>query len=296
MTNARGLVLATLLGATRAIAQAPSTDVYLAPITVSARDSFVAGKPVNITSRPGYDNQPAFAADERAVFYTSTRNDGQADIYRYDLATRQTMRLTATPESEYSATIMPGAKRFSVVRVERDSTQRLWSFAMDGSDPRLVLRTIKPVGYHAWLDSTHVALFVLGNPATLQVATLGTEQVDTIALNIGRSLAPAGARAVSFVQRQPDSGFVLNRIELDPVTGRSRVTSVASMPPGAEFVAWTATGAAITASGSRVFILRPGHREWEVLADWASDGITNITRLAISTRGDWLAFVANDGR
>ena len=32
-----------------------------------------------------------------------------------------------------------GGTRFSVIRVERDSTQRLWSFALDGSDPQLML-------------------------------------------------------------------------------------------------------------------------------------------------------------
>ena len=302
MTNGRVLVMSSLLGAAQAMAQAaPSTDVYLARITLTAHDSIGigVGKPVNITHRRGYDNQPAFTPDEHAVFYTSSRDDGQTDIYRYDIATHRTARVTTTPESEYSATFTPGAKRFSVVRVEPDSTQRLWSFAMDGSDPRLVLRTVKPVGYHAWLDATHVALFVLGKPATLQVAELGTEHVDTIAREIGRSLSVVRAGGVSFVTRGADSTFAINTVELDSDTKHPRpAIRVAELPPGAEYVVWLSSGDAVTANGSKLFVLRrgPADYHWAVVADLAKYGIRNITRLAVSRGGRWLAFVADDGR
>lgn len=301
MRQARFVSMLMLLGSGRLVAQAPGSDVYLAPITLSDRAAtgIVIAKPANITHRRGYDNQPAFMADERAVFYTSTRDDGQSDIYRYDIATHQTSRVTTTAESEYSATLVPGTNRFSVVRVEPDSTQRLWSFEMDGSDPRLVLRTIKPVGYHAWLDSSHLALFVLGRPATLQVVELGTERADTVARDIGRSVSAAGPRSVSFVQRAADSTFTLNRVDLDSAGGRSKVErSIASLPPGAEYVVWTPQGMALTASGSKLFALRPGagDRQWTLVADLAGEGITHISRLAIGANGHWLAFVADDAR
>src|SRR5205085_5230181 len=116
---------------------------------------------------PGYGNQPSFLPDSRAILYTSRREDGQSDIYRYDIGSAATTGVTTTPESEYSATVMPGGRRFSVIRVEKDSTQRLWSFALDGSDPRIVVESLKPVGYHAWLDATTLAMFVLGSPNAL---------------------------------------------------------------------------------------------------------------------------------
>jgi len=303
VTFAASLVSAAATVATAAAQTAPSTDVYLAPITLSrdAAHGIAIATPVNITHRQGYDNQPAFMVDERAVFYTSTREDGQADIYRYDIATRQTARVTATPESEYSATLMPGTNRFSVVRVERDSTQRLWSFAMDGSDPRLVLRSIKPVGYHAWLDQTHVALFVLGTPATLQLATVGSEHVDTLARNIGRSLSAAGVGRVSFATRaaDADSGFLINAVTIDRATGQPGATvQLARMPPGAEYVVWAAPDYALTAAGSKLFALRLGGADasWAEVADFAADGIRHIPRLATSPNGHWLAMVADDGR
>src|SRR5689334_24981364 len=140
-------LIATFVAARGPAAQAPpATDIFLAPISVSADGKVVVGTPVNVTNRPGYDNQPAFTPDSKAILFTSIHEDGQSDIYRYDLGTKAITRVTSTPESEYSATIMPGGQRFSVIRVERDSAQRLWSFAMDGSDPQLLRSEERRVG------------------------------------------------------------------------------------------------------------------------------------------------------
>ena len=110
----------------------PPTDIFLAPL--SMKDGVpVVGTPVNITHQPGYDNQPWFTPDSRSMLFTSARGETQTDIYRFDVASRATTRVTQTPESEYSATGMPGGQRFSVIRVEADMTQRLWSFANDGA-------------------------------------------------------------------------------------------------------------------------------------------------------------------
>jgi hypothetical protein len=129
----------------------PPTDIFLAPL--SMKDGVpVVGTPVNVTHQPGYDNQPWFTPDSRSMLFTSARGETQTDIYRFDVASRATTRVTQTPESEYSATGMPGGQRFSVIRVEADQTQRLWSFANDGSDPKVVIEALKPVGYHVWID------------------------------------------------------------------------------------------------------------------------------------------------
>src|SRR4051794_8667781 len=72
---ARGMTLVALaLNASSLGAQgAPATDIYLVPLGANLN----VGKAVNITSRPGYDNQPSFTPDGRSVLYTSTRDDGQ---------------------------------------------------------------------------------------------------------------------------------------------------------------------------------------------------------------------------
>src|SRR5438093_5787511 len=173
----------------QAAAAPPATDIYLADLRV-VDGRVQVGTPVNVTARPGYDNQPFFLPDGRAFLYTSIRADSQADIYRYDLRTATSARLTATRESEYSPTPLPDGRGFSVVRVEADSTQRLWAFDFDGSRPRLVLDSIKPVGYHAWADDHTLVLYVLGTPTTLQIADTREHSTrgEVVAQNIDRTL------------------------------------------------------------------------------------------------------------
>ena len=273
-------------------ATAPTaTDIYVAELRVARRKVSVA-TPVNATARPGYDNQPFFLPDGRSFLYTSVHEDGQADIYRHDLEQHTSVRVTATRESEYSPTPLPDGTGFSVVRVEADSTQRLWAFGFGGTQPRLVLDSIKPVGYHAWGDDHTLVLFVLGSPATLQIADARAPAARgaVLAHDIGRSLQRIpGREAVSFVQRDSAAGPWLG--ELDVRT--RRVTRLVKPPQGADFFAWTPEGIVLTASGTTLYQWDPQRGgEWEPVADLASAGLTNLTRLAVSPKGDRLAIVA----
>ena len=284
------IALLTLQGAP---SPPPAPDIYLADLRV--KDGRVSvGAPVNVTARPGYDNQPFFLTDGRSLLYTSVR-DSQTDIYRYDLDRKASVRVTATRESEYSPTPLPNGKGFSVIRVELDSTQRLWAFNTDGSQPRLVLDSIKPVGYHAWANDHTLLLFVLGTPATLQLADARAPAAsgEIVAKDIGRSLQRIpGREAVSFVQRDSVAGASLQEFDL-----RShRVTKLVQAPAGADFFVWTRQGIVLTASGTKLYqwdSQRGG--DWEPIADFASAGLTNMTRLAVNPKGDRLAIVAVPG-
>ena len=132
----RVVLIGTLLWATPALAQ-PDTDIFLVDLT---QNPLHLGKPTNITQRKGYDNQPSFTPDGSSLLYTSLREGGQTDIYRYTIASKAIDALTHTLESEYSPTITPNSAFFSVIRVEADKTQRLWQFPLSGSGkPTLVL-------------------------------------------------------------------------------------------------------------------------------------------------------------
>lgn len=283
----------------RGIAQAPAgTDIYL--IALSMRDTIVVvGAPLNVTARPGYDNQPSFTPDGRALLYTSIRADAQADIYRYDLATRTSTRVTATAESEYSGTVMPGGHRVSVIRVEADSAQRLWSFGLDGTDPRLVLPGIRPVGYHAWANDSVLALFVLGSPATLQVANARTGTARVVARGIGRSIHRIPrTESISFVEKQSDSVWVIRR--LDPAT--DAITTLVRTRPRVEDYAWAPDGSLYMAEGNRLFRWKSfagstgDASEWKEVAVFTEPGMQRMSRLAVSPAGDWLAVVAGEPR
>jgi len=250
---------------------------------------------MNFTDRVGYDNQPAFSGDGAAIFFTSVRDDAQADIYRFDIATKRTDRVTNTaPESEYSATSMDNGRAISVIRVERDSAQRLWRFPL-GADakPAVILERVRPVGYHAWADDHTLALFVLGNPNSLQLADTRTGNADTIATGIGRSLhRMPGTRTISFVRKVSPSEWWMERLE--PST---RATSrLVRMPEGVEDYAWLPNGSVVCGRGSALLWWSGKAADgWRPIADLSSAGVKGITRLAVSQRGDRIAFVA-DGR
>lgn len=294
----RWLVLAALAAtAAPAVGQAPpNSDVYLVSFTGSGA-GLRFGTPVNLTRRAGFDNQPYFTPDGRSLYYTSVREGGpkgttQADIYRIDLKTKTAVAMTRTPESEYSATPMPGGREVAVIRVEVDSTQRLWAFPAEGNgDPRLLLERIKPVGYQAWLDAGAVGVFVLGSPPTLQVADLATGTARVLLPSIGRSLHRIpGRRTISVNHQVADSLWSI--VEVDPVSAAR--THLAPMPAGSDFYAWLPDRTLLASSGGSLYWTRPGPAAaWTRVATF--DGFTSITRLAVSPDGKSLAFVAEDG-
>jgi tricorn protease-like protein len=269
----------------------PGVDIFVADFSERGGNA-KAGKPANITKRQGYDNQPSFTPDGAAILYTSIREDKQADTYRYVIKTGGAMRLTATPESEYSPTVTPDRKHFSVIRVEADSTQRLWEFPLSGGEPLLILGKIKPVGYHLWVDADTLAVFVLGTPNTLRLVEKATEKAETISENVGRSirLAP-GAQAVTFVHKISADNWEIKTLNIKTRKTNSLIKTL----PGSEDFVWTPEGALLMAKDAKLFRFNPStDKDWKEVADFSDQGIKAITRLAISPRGDKIAFVAAD--
>ena len=279
-------VLLLAFATSTAMAQGGS-DLYVASFHESGTHVSI-GRPVNVTTRVGYDNQPAFTADGRALLFTSIREDAQADIWRLTLATSAVERLTHTMESEYSATRTPDGLAMSVIRVERDSTQRLWRFPFDGSTPTVLLPALRPVGYHVWVNEANLGAFILGDPNALVLADPRTQRVDTVARDIGRALVRVPDRdAFTFVQLARDTSWI------SEVDVRTRtVRRVAPLPAGAEYHVWTPSGQLIITSGARLLIRV--RDQWDVLADFAPLGVRGISRIALSPTGDRIAFVAAD--
>jgi len=269
----------------------PATDIYVAELRV-ADGRVVVGVPVNVTTRPGYDNQPNFLPNGRAFLYTSVREDSQADIYRYDLDRLSSMRLTATRESEYSPTPLPDGNGFSVVRVEADSTQRLWAFDEDGTHPHLVLDSIRPVGYHAWAGAHTLVLFVLGTPPTLQITDTRTPSArgEIVAQNIGRSLQRVpGSAAIAFLQRDSVAGNWIKQVN----STTNDVIPLVRALDGADFFTWMPRGIALAARDTKLYQWNPRRsQDWEEIVDFSAAGLTNVTRLAVNPKGDRLAIVA----
>lgn len=267
----------------------PSTEIFLVDLS-NRNDRLRVGDPRNITNRDGYDNQPAFIESGQSILFTSIRDDNQADIYKYNIKTDFLTRITETKEGEYSPTLTPDGKYISVIRVEADATQRLWKFPLKGGTPALILETIKPVGYHVWVNAGTVIVFILGTPNTLQIVDLKTEKTEIISENVGRSLhRRPGQQKYTFVHKLSDKEWVIK--ELDIKT--REVTQLIKTLPGSEDYVWMPGGIALMANGAKLFKWDSKQNgDWQEVADFSGAGLKSITRLALSPKGDRLALVA----
>jgi hypothetical protein len=266
--------------------QQPAADTEVFVAGYVGTDRLNIAPLVNISRNEGYDNQPSFLPDGSAVLFSSMRDGKQRDIYRYDFSSEQVTQVTSTSESEYSPLVTPDQQSFSVIRVEADGTQRLWKFDLDGARPRLVLENVKPVGYHAWIDATHLALFVLGangEPNTLQIADTRTGKAEVVDSRIGRSIhVRPGTGTVSFISKPQGGHWVVKAF--DPRT--RAISTIVETPDNnqTEDAAWLPNGMLLMSSGSKLMVWVPGASDWRQAAD-LSASVGRITRLAIAPSG-----------
>jgi Tol biopolymer transport system component len=277
----------------------PATDIYLLELT-GGLASLKDAKPSPVSTAPGYDNQPMFSPDGRRILFAANRDGKQIDVFVFDRDAGRVTQLTKTPENENSPTFLPSGTSplggFSVVRTEADRAQRLWRFDAEGGNPQVVLTDVKPVGYHSWVDGDTVALFVLGQPATLQIATIATGKAEIVAEGIGRSLHHVpGTHAVSFVQRDRSGDFWIQQIDV----GSKKVQPLVKAVEGStdRDMTWMPDGKTILMSaGTKVFSWTRDATGWTEVFDAAVRGLGAPSRLTVSPKGDALAIVVAEPR
>jgi hypothetical protein len=284
------------------------TEIYCADIKKSG-GKITFSTPVNISRHKGYDNQPCFTSDSRFILFSSERSENgskaQQDIYRYSIKDSSVTQFTNTPESEFSPAVMPeDGQSISVVRVEADSTQRLWQFDAKGANPRVVLEKARGVGYYSWVGSSNIALFMLGakrqNPITLQLINLADslQKPDTIDTKCGRCLRripssiALSQASVSYVHKTNDSLWVLKRVNL-----KNRIVSqIFPVSVGSEDYAWMQGGTLLMGKGLKL-TARHARKDymWRDIADFsAAISKGTIKRIAISPDEKRIAFVVQE--
>ena len=292
----------------------PGADIYLVPLK-GGLASMKGATPVPVSVAPGYDNQPNFSPDGNRILFAANRDGKQSDVYVFDRASGRVTQLTQTAENENSPTFVPDGAgppgSFTVVQSEFDSNgarpaspiQRLWRFNADGRSPALILAGINPVGYHAWIDSDRLVLFVLGaqgKPSTLQIASVKTGKAEIVTENVGRSLHRIpGTRLASFVHRE---GEVYTVKQIDIASKKIDPLVKAVEGSSDRDYAWSADGKTILMSaGTKVMswtrlpseasAKEGGAAGWVEVFDAAPAQLGNITRLAVSPKGDAVAIV-----
>ena len=278
-------LLALTLFLTAASAQS-ATDVYL--FDLKAVDNlFTVSNPVNISDNRGYDNQPSFMKNGQEVLFTSTRN-GQTDIVRYNIRRNRKTWLTDTEGSEYSPLQIGSTQTFSAIRLEEDGTQLLYKYNMRNGKGEVLVPDLK-IGYHSWIDRNRVLSFVLDDPPTLQLSYLIDGENRVLDSTIGRSLHPIpGKSLMSYVSKQKEP-WSINSIH--PET--EEIDFIMNTLEGSEDYAWTPSGTIIMGQKTKLYKFDPDRdSKWVEIGDLSNSGLSSITRLAVSPKGDKIAVVA----
>lgn len=267
----------------------PNYDILMYDLAwkeVNEQARLSISNPVVIANSSHYENQPNFISNSQLLFTKIV--DGNADIWQWQHG--EATPLFETKESEYSPTPVPFTKdNYSMIRVEQDGTQRLWQYDSTGHF-NLVFETIKPVGYHAWLEKS-IAMFVLGEPHRLEVTELGNESTKVLDKDIGRCLQRIPATQAISYSRVVEGKHELRRIDFP---GQS--TSAIGMLPGeSQDYTWFGSDYVISAEEDRLLFKNVTDQGSSWLAVQYDSQIypDNITRLAVSPDGGKIAIVSH---
>jgi Tol biopolymer transport system component len=253
------------------------------------KNEVVISNPKNITNHKGYDNQPSFHANEPIIYYTSFNDEGRADIKAYNYKTGETISITQTHEREYSPTLTPDKSSLSCIIQRDNGAQDLGKYPVEGGEPSVIIDNMT-VGYHAWADNSHLALFILGEPQTLHYLRLPTKDDTIVASNIGRSLHKIpGERAISFIQKNANQDWEIKKLETETM----KISLITKTLPGREDITWTIDQKIISSDGTKIYFINPtkGNKWVEVSMETGSELLKGVTRLAVNSHGDKLAVV-----
>ncbi len=284
----KALVTLILFFMATAVFAQPGSEIYVFDLK-NKKGNVTLSNPVNITNHKGYDNQPSFDADHSLIYYSSFNDDGRSDIKTYNYKNKETKSFTITQEREYSPTLTPDKQFISCIIQRDNNAQDLGKYPVGGGTPDVIINNLI-VGYHAWMDNSNLALFVLGEPNTLHVYQLPTREDKILANGIGRSLHKIpGERAFSFIQKVSEKEWLIKKVDLNTF----KISTITSTLPGHEDITWTGDGLILSSDGEKIFSFQPGKdKEWkEVVIKTGKENLKGVTRLAVSQDGERLAVV-----
>jgi Tol biopolymer transport system component len=276
-------------------AQHPKSSIFLFKIEQLNDSVYRFREPKFLTdfNKNGYNNQPFFFNNDELYITIQTPFDtSQTDIFSLNLKTQTRTRVTMTNEREYSPTLMPDRQYFSSVRVEMDKTQRLWQFPVDRlGKGKPVLNLIKNVGYHCWLSSEKVALFIVDDPKNyLLIANAKDESSVRLTTDIGRCFQILPNGNLAYVFKATDTTWYIQELDLNTYQSKIIVKTLT----GSEDFAILPEGTFLMGKGSVLYKYHPAFdKNWLPVGDFRLFGIQKIARLAVS--GDKkLAIVATE--
>ena len=255
----------------------------------------ILSNPVNITNHKGYDNQPFFHPSKKIIYYSSFNDSGRSDIKSYNYKSNQTNNITRTPEREYSPTITPDKKFISCIIQRDNNAQDLGKYPIAGGKPTVLIPTLK-IGYHVWIDSYRLLLFVLGDSGhnTLHYYNLITKEDAVLPANPGRSLHKIpGLSNCSFIHKISKEEWVVK--QFNPAT--KDISVICPALPGREDICWLKKDFLFSSDGTRFF-----YNDISTINGWQTISVENnnnstlkgISRLTVNSNNTKLAVVLSE--
>ena len=262
--------------------QLPNCNLYHFTIDRSDK-TYEIKEPVFLTefNENGYNNQPYFFGDDLVYFTSNYYQEDQTEISSMDLRDEKLVRISYTPESEYSPTVLESDEAFSCVRVESDgTTQSLMIYPKDGMGiPKRYMNNTSNIGYHAWINESTLALFLVEEPShLLAIADAQSERRNIILDNIGRTLKVSEDQLLYFVHKIGENEWYIKNYD----NKTNKLNTVCKTLSGVEDFELMEDGSILSTEGSKLYFYNPYiATDWKLIKDLKSYGISQPSRIAV---------------
>ena len=275
----------TILLSTFIIYSQQDTEVYLFDYS-NSKPLPLLTNPKNISNNPGYDNQPSFSKNGKFIYFSSTRN-GQTDILRFDIKNDKKKWISKTIGGEYSPQEI-SKNHLSAVRLDPDGKQLLYSYKISRNHSKVLVEN-KKIGYYAWINSKELLCFVLGEPNSLQLINLKSNESILVDEIIGRSVHKIpNSKLMSYISKKTDLWSINS---FDPVS--KETSTIISTVEGSEDLTWTNNGVILMSDGNSLFSFHSGYdKDWKFIIDFKEFDLTNISRISLDRENNYIAIVA----
>lgn len=266
-------------------AQMPDTDIWLFKLERDKEQRPVLKEGRNLTARKGYDNQPNFSQDGKRMYFSSVRENEQADIYICELKTGKIKPFTMSPESEYSPTLYGDGRLISTVVVEKDSTQRIHFLDANTGNSAGKL-AFDSVGYCAFVNTDTVVYFKLTAPQSLRYHVKSSGENRLLCINPIRSIVTVNRHTVLFGQKDSlrttyySYDFLLRK-----------ATMICSVESLSEDIIWDKELGLLRSEKSRILRYDSLKAEWQTVYDLALFGIETIGRFRLDLQHQQMLIV-----